>query len=231
MFDQDELRGVTRIRGGYHELIRYDYEYKFGKVDIQSKNKIYEMRFDSLGNTLLHKGLSDVEYNFNSNHAISTVEGIAFAPCICTKQVANYNSNGMKISQVCYLSDGYACSKRIFVYNKKGLLTMYKEYDNRDNNPRVIHHYTFKYNRDNKLELTKEYILDSPNFYSWVYRYNTSGQVILDRYDYNSNGTIGELASSTKYMIKYDSFGNIIESIEYDKVGEPISKTEYLYTK
>jgi hypothetical protein len=49
---------------------------------------------------------------------------------------------------------------------------------------------------------------------------------MIEEESYNSDGTI-----RYKYFYTYDSYGNISEEIEYNKINELKSKKEYIYSK
>ena len=45
--DKTERKPV--VKGGFKKCIVYRYEYKFGKIDIKSKYKVYSYKYNDLG--------------------------------------------------------------------------------------------------------------------------------------------------------------------------------------
>lgn len=242
--------GQEQGKGGYTHCKRYSYKYKFGEIDIQSKTEAGEIHYNSSGNIITESGTLQVAYGRNEYTYDTTGNNV---------KIVHYSFDGLdsrvtriryidnkKVEQIIYKDDGNVYSKFTYSYNTTGKLAQeqqfsadgilqvtinytYDEYGNMtltgiDNNGNTLNVTTEKYDSKGRI-IETTYIMEQYNLKNkWTNEYDSNG---------NMSKTIGLNCLQNEIItiksFQYDSFGNVLEEIQYDALNEPKMKIEYKY--
>lgn len=247
---RSKVKGKSQVKGGYKSCNTYTYSYKFGSVDLESKQKgKFRYTLDNIGNRI------EIEDSFpyrkitcrydDSDNLVEEVYSDTSGK-MYAKNKYTFDKKGDLQLELYYNSDGKIESKTTYRYDKAGNLIEYEYstdtysqkyiYKNLDrtiikelevlSDGRKVLRTTFKYDAKGTLAETLYHNLDGTTTRFSKYKYNDKGLKIEEITKSDDN-----MFWSGKRTYRYDDFGNVIEEISYDKFYEPIEKTEYIYSK
>jgi hypothetical protein len=195
---------------GYSEIKVYEYEYKFGKPNLDGKLLLQYLMYDKDNNVVTIEDFTD--YN-------------NWRRC-----VIKYNAKGSITEGIFYKNSGNIYKRWLREYNDKELLIREREYDEPHGDPQeepqgrpqII--MTNKY-RDSGIILTKEvcFPLSIVHINNYVTTYNDMG-LKTERVFRDNNGVLTE-----KQVFNYNDKGLMTERLSYDSEGKLGQKSMYKY--
>ena len=201
-------------RKGYAEMKVYEYRYKRGEFDPESKNLVQHEIYDKKGNMVTH--CDNDGYKF----------------------VNKYNDKGDKIETQIFIDEelqaivknkGDNTEETIYdVKNNIDYKLVYETEKRKDYTEVKVYEYTYKFGKldPESKKLQDQYAIDneenivSNENFKYVNIYNDKGLIIEKQCFENE-----KLDYITKY--KYNNKGLLIEEIGYGTQGEPYSKRIY----
>jgi hypothetical protein len=230
---QEDVFSVNTIKGHYKQRVVYIFKYLDGKIDINSKQKKWQSIFDIKGyeveKNFFYNGKNSSKsiYKYDTNYKLIEIKFTGSSEQYIF--YFKYDENRNLIQKDEYNQNNYFYGKETYKYeldedrNKIETSVYYNQMDEK----RSIN--TCKYNDKGDCIEIKGYSSDFDSRMDWFsfykYKYDKHGNKI-SKECYEKDSTI---SMTSKY--KHDKFKNIIEQIDYNKLNEPETKYNYIYSK
>jgi YD repeat-containing protein len=226
-FDAEEYEENYKITYNYNEngdlieIINYN-----GDGDIMSKevNKYDNMNYLIANINYDENGSIALKHTYKNDGKGNALEIVTVNEkgIVTSKLSQKFNSNGKLLEYIGLNEKSTVTSKGIYKYNTDGnLIEGLVLITNEPNSAEQTIYDT----KGNKIEINW-YKSDKTKSGSNIWKYDSMGN-ILEEKNYNDK-------SKDPYWMKinkYDDYGNLLEVIWYDELGEPESKTEFIYSK
>ena len=241
-FSQNELEKTIKNLGYKTEIV-YEYQPKFGEIDLSTKFLSKRTKFDKYGQTIKIEKYYKSEYlkEYEDVMTYQYVNGKLTKTVVYNtnggiNSIVKHNyKNGKRDECIVYNSDGDLSGKTTYIFDKRGNIIKSISYDSIGKlKSTTINEYDKKndltkstdYDKDGKIEETTIYTKGEKT--NIMERYNKKNEleikaieklgknnlILEELYFYNSK-------KPTKTIFEYDENGLIIKRIDFGENGEP----------